>query len=212
MSVTSVVNDAPYPFSATFTSNGGKHSVKFAGSGWRTSGGKISVDLLMDGNVIATASVVTNEANSHKSLVPVTVLVSMAPGPHTFSVAPSSSATKIDSNDYFTVTVAEAATRIFAGSTDWGQGWKQYAQDGQKTVYIEVDTSAAGFSSTPVYVISLTGSYNMYLANGGANGVYSSTPNGFSVYICRFDDQDLPVATVINEWLWGINWIGIESV
>ena len=54
MPVTPVVNDAPYPFSATFTSNGGKHAVKFAGSGWRTSAGKISVDLLMDGNVIAT--------------------------------------------------------------------------------------------------------------------------------------------------------------
>ena len=212
MLVTPIVNDAPYPFSATFTSNGGKHLVKFAGSGWRSSGGKISVDLLMDNNIVATASVVTNEANSHKALVPVAVLISVAPGPHTFSVAPSSSATKLDQSDYFTVTVTETAPRIVAGSTDWGQGWKQYAQDGQKTVYLEVDTSAAGFSSTPVYVISLTGSYNMYLANGGANGVYSATPNGFSVFIRRFDDYDLPVETVINEWLWGINWIGIESV
>jgi hypothetical protein len=121
MPVTSVVNDAPYPFTATFTSKGGKHAVKFAGSGWRTTGGKISVDLLMDGNVIATASTFTNEVNSHKALVPVTVLISMTPGPRTFSAAPSSSATKIDSNDYFTVTVSEATPRIFAGSTGWGQ-------------------------------------------------------------------------------------------
>ena len=75
-----------------------------------------------------------------------------------------------------------------------------------------MDTNAAGFSSTPVYVISLIGSYNMRLANGGANGVYNLTPTGFRVFIRRFDDQDLPVDTVINEWLWGINWIGIESV
>ena len=116
MPVTPVVNDAPYPFSATFTSNGGKHAVKFAGSGWRTSAGKISVDLLMDGNVIATASAYTNEVNSHKALVPVTVVISMAPGPHTFSVAPSSSITKIDAGDFFTVTVSEAVPRILLGA------------------------------------------------------------------------------------------------
>lgn len=212
MSVTPVVNDAPYPFSTTFISTGGKHSVKFAGSGWRTSAGKISVDLLMDSNVIATASVLTNEANSHKALVPVEVLISAAPGPHTFSVAPSSSATKVDQNDYFTVTVTDTAPRIFAGSTEWGQGWKQYATDGLKTVLLEVDTSAAEFSSTPLYVISLTGSYNMFLANGGANGVYSPTPTGFSVFIRMYDGKDIPVDAVINDWLWGINWIGIESV
>lgn len=186
--------------------------MKFAGSGWRASGGKISVDLLMDNNVIATASVLTNEANSHKALVPVTVLIPVAPGPHTFSVAPSSSATKIDANDYFTVTVTEAAPRIFAGATEWGEGWEQYDVDGNKTVVIKVDTSAAMFGSTPLYVISLTGSYNMFLANGGGSSVYSPTPDSFSVFVRHYQGEDLPVEAVTNEWKWGINWIGIESV
>lgn len=96
------------------TSNGGTLYIQFAGSGWRGSAGKVSVDLLMDGTVIATASVFTNEASSHKSLVPVAVLIPAAAGQHTFTVAPTpGSGTNIDQNDYFTVTVNEATPNHF---------------------------------------------------------------------------------------------------
>lgn len=117
MIVQPVVNNAAFPFSATFTSNGGKLLVEFAGSAWRSSGGKVSVNLLMDGNVIATASVLTNEPNSHKALVPVAVLVSAAAGSHTLTVKPSSGATNVDSNDFFTVTVTESAPNYFENGT-----------------------------------------------------------------------------------------------
>jgi hypothetical protein len=108
MIVRLVANDAPYPVSKKFTTNGGKLLVQFSGSAWSGAGGKISVDLLMDGTVVATASVFTNEPASHKALVPVNALISTYSGEHTVSVAPSGSGTNIDHNDYFTVLVIES--------------------------------------------------------------------------------------------------------
>lgn len=108
MIVTPVTNDAPYPVNAKLTTNGGRLLVQFAGSAWRSGGGKVSVNLLLDGNSIATASVYTNEGSSHKALVPVSVLVTAAAGEHTFSVAPSDSNTKLDTNDFFSILVIES--------------------------------------------------------------------------------------------------------
>lgn len=114
MQITPVVNNAQSSFSQTMTSNGGTLYIQFAGSGWRGAAGKISVDLLMDGAVIATASVYTNEASSHKALVPVAIVIPAAAGQHTFTVAPTpGSGTNIDQNDYFTVTVNETAPNHF---------------------------------------------------------------------------------------------------
>ncbi|WP_326579913.1 H-type lectin domain-containing protein [Streptomyces sp. NBC_00481] len=117
MIVSPVVNNAPYPFTATATSNGGKLLVQFSGSAWRGTPGKVSVDLLMDGAVVATASVYTNEASSHKALVPVAVLIPAAAGPHTFTARPSGASTRLDANDYFTVTVTETAPNHFESGT-----------------------------------------------------------------------------------------------
>jgi len=110
MIVTTVTNCAPHPIKATFTSNGGPLLIQFHGSAWspqKSSG--IGANLLLDGAVIATAQAFTNEANSHKALVLVNVFTcSVRAGTHTFTVeAALSPDTKIDQNDFFTITVIE---------------------------------------------------------------------------------------------------------
>ncbi|WP_067540940.1 hypothetical protein [Nocardia crassostreae] len=112
MHVTPVANNSPFPVTATMTTDGGKLAIQFCGSAWSNSGGKISVNLLMDGNVIATASAFTNEPRSHKALVPVTVVVAATAGTHTFTVA-AVSGTNVDLNDYFTITATETAPNHF---------------------------------------------------------------------------------------------------
>ncbi len=159
MLVTPVVNNAAYPFNATFTSQGGKLSIQFAGSAWSSSGGKISMDLLMDGNVVAAASVFTNEANSHKALVPVSVLISAAAGSHTFSVAPSSG-TRVDSNDFFTVTVTESApnhfeTNIFDAGYLATPGWTLDTGSGGRE-HRETITFTKAFNAPPEVMVAIS--------------------------------------------------------
>jgi hypothetical protein len=108
MLVTPVANDAAFPVNAPFGSHGGKLDVQFAGSAWANAAGKISVNLLLDGIAIATASVFTNEPTSHKALVPVNVQTHPEHGQHTFSVAAANGNTNIDFNDFFTITVTES--------------------------------------------------------------------------------------------------------
>jgi hypothetical protein len=77
----------------------------FAGSAWsRSSDSTLSVNLLIDENIVATLNGFTNEASSHKSLVPAIVEVTLEAGSHTATLS-TSGTTTIDLNDYFTLEV-----------------------------------------------------------------------------------------------------------
>jgi hypothetical protein len=89
----------------SFQTKGKSVVLFFAGSAWSTSAGStLGVNLLIDGNIVATLNGVTNEATSHKALVPVVVEVSLASGEHKATLS-TSSTTTIDLNDYFTLEV-----------------------------------------------------------------------------------------------------------
>lgn len=205
MQITPVVNNAQSSFSQTMTSNGGTLYIQFAGSGWRGSAGKVSVDLLMDGTVIATASVFTNEASSHKSLVPVAVLIPAAAGQHTFTVAPTpGSGTNIDQNDYFTVTVNETTPNHFESgrsyvgylvSSGWGltsgTGWREWR---------EPITFAKSFIAPPEVTVGLS----MVDIGNGANSrvtveAENVTGQGFDLVVKAWGDTVLYSVNV--DWL-----------
>lgn len=108
MLVTPVANCVNFPVDVTYTSSGGPLLVYFAGSAFSSKVSiKITANLLLDGNVLASASVATNEVNSHKALVPVFVYTcSVKAGSHKFTVAKADDA-QLDQNDFFTITVTE---------------------------------------------------------------------------------------------------------
>jgi hypothetical protein len=56
---------------------------------------------------------------------------------------------------------------------------KQYGKSG---IYVDVDTSGAGFRVTPPYFTSLGGNSNHW-STSGSNAVYNATPNGFRIYL-----------------------------
>lgn len=204
MIISPVVNNAPYPFSATTTTNGGTLLVQFSGSAWRGSAGKVSVDLLMDGVVVATASVFTNEANSHKALVPVSVLIPAAAGPHTFTAAPSGAGTNVDLNDYFTVTVTETAPNHFeTGTVSVGYlatpGWTLDKGNGPRE-WRESIAFATPFNAPP----EVTVAFSMLDAGVAANTrvrvtAENITASGFDIVTSTWENTT--VYSVVASWL-----------
>jgi hypothetical protein len=97
--------------------------------------------------------------------------------------------------------------RISAGRTAPGQGWQQYQNNWG--VFIDVNTTAHRFNTTPVYVTSLHGNSSHWDTTGGSS-VYTPTPTGFRVYIRWSDGRSLTVSEA-QSLGWHIQWIGIET-
>jgi hypothetical protein len=93
-----------------------------------------------------------------------------------------------------------AAGETPPGSTDW----KQYSPEG---IYVDVDTSDAGFGSrTVVYTCSLGGDSRHWTTTGGSC-IYNAARKSFRVYV-RHTGPITPEQA--NSWKWHINWMGIE--
>ena len=84
------------------------------------------------------------------------------------------------------------------GATAW-QSYQGYA------LYLDVDTTNAGFKTTPVYTVSLTGDSMIFWATGGS-APYSTSPTGFRLYIRLIDGTPIS-PTQANTYNWHINWM-----
>jgi hypothetical protein len=106
------------------------------------------------------------------------------------------------------VTTVLTVCKIASGRTEPGATNWQVHSDG---VYVDVDTSAAGFATTPIYVTSLVGDGN-HRGTTGASSVYSATATGFRV--CIRWEKDYKTTDITpqeaNGYKWHINWIAIE--
>jgi len=117
------------------------------------------------------------------------------------------------------------AKGISAGSTVPGTtAWKVYSTTENRQIrggvvapittvhgiFVDVDTSAARFSSTPVYVCSLGGASSHWATVGGSS-VYSASPTGFRIYVRWANGDTPPTPAQANEWQWHVLWIGLES-
>jgi hypothetical protein len=102
---------------------------------------------------------------------------------------------------------SKSKTRIASGRTMPGAtAWQQYP--GGAGIYVDVDTSAAQLTITPVYVTSLGGN-SSHWATTGASSVYQATATGFRVYV-RWDDGGPLTPATAHGFQWHINWIGME--
>jgi len=89
------------------------------------------------------------------------------------------------------------------GYTDW-----RYYEPG--TIYVDVDTSEAGFTDTPFYITSLSG-YHSHYKTIGATSIYYPKSNGFRIFIRDPNRPNLSPADA-NEMGWHVIWIGIEKI
>jgi hypothetical protein len=98
------------------------------------------------------------------------------------------------------------AFRIGAGQTPPGAtGWVYYNSDG---IYVDVDTSAAGFTQTPIYITSLHGQTEHW-STTGASSVYLPTATGFRIYL-RWASGGGLTPTRANDNAWHVQWVGIQ--
>jgi RES domain-containing protein len=86
------------------------------------------------------------------------------------------------------------------GATNW-------KAEGSKAIYVDVDTSAAEFPSTPIYFTSLGGSGNHWNAQG-INAVYRARPTGFRIYLKSVTGATL-TPTYANSQGWNVQWLGV---
>lgn len=106
------------------------------------------------------------------------------------------------------VTTVMTVAKIASGKTK--PGATNWVTDGN-AIHVDVDTSAAGFSRTPIYVTSIGGDGSHY-GTTGASAVYNATEKGFRVYIRWDGDYRTTALTAAeaNGYKWHINWIAIE--
>jgi hypothetical protein len=99
-----------------------------------------------------------------------------------------------------------APFRTGAGRTPpGGTAWQVYGATG---IFVDVDTRAAGFTQTPVYVTSIGGNSSHWATIGGSS-VYSASNVGFRIYVRWADNSALAPATA-NQNAWHIEWIGVQ--
>jgi hypothetical protein len=99
-----------------------------------------------------------------------------------------------------------ATTRIASGRTTPGStAWQVYVATG---IVLDVDTSAAHLTGTPVYVTSIGGTSSQW-STTGATSIYQPTATGFRVYVKWSDNSPLTPAQA-NAFQWHINWIAME--
>jgi len=91
------------------------------------------------------------------------------------------------------------ASSTTPGATDW-------VKYGNKELYVDVNTSSAGFNETPIYITSLGGYYHHWRTTG-TTSIYNATPTGFRVYVFYEDGPVTPAQA--NSWGWHIQWVGI---
>ncbi|MEH2411172.1 VHL beta domain-containing protein [Nostoc sp.] len=118
------------------------------------------------------------------------------------------------------ITYGTDGTKIVSGRTQRGAtNWQQHKDDQVPlSIYVEIDTSAAGFAETPIYVTSIAGDKHHY-GTTGASSVYKSSPTGFRIQI-RWERgyvESTPkpkIEELTPEWAnsrnWYINWMAIE--
>lgn len=106
--------------------------------------------------------------------------------------------------------------KVVSGRTAPGAGWKQQEEAGKKVgIWIQVDTTSAGFTGTPTYVTSLGGNSEHWNTTGGSS-VYPPNQDlnrelkrGFRIFI-RWRAGEALEPKKAEDQKWCINWIGME--
>jgi hypothetical protein len=109
---------------------------------------------------------------------------------------------------------SELSALFARGSTPVGTtAWQQYFDQGagvfEQGVFVDVDTSSAGFTTTPIYITSIGGNSSHWVTTG-ATSIYNPTPRGFRVYV-RYSTGQPITPQEANQLGWHINWIAVPN-
>lgn len=112
-----------------------------------------------------------------------------------------------------------SGNRIYCGQTTPGStAWQQWGTS-EVTIYVDVNTSAAGFTGEPIYLAAISGNGNHFMTLG-TQSVYNTTASGFTVYITKTTTPSAALAnlqvdtvtpSLANTWGWHIHWCGMGN-
>ena len=98
--------------------------------------------------------------------------------------------------------------RVCNGNTTKGNtAWVQYSNS--NGIYVDVNTSKCGFTSTPTYISSLGGDSSHWYTTGGSS-IYSPSANSFRIYIYFLEGAITPERANAS-FKWHINWVAVEN-
>ena len=105
------------------------------------------------------------------------------------------------------------ALRICCGKTPEGSTNWQPHDPNLQSIYVDVDTSACSFQSTPIYLVNLHGNGDNWETTGGSTA-YERTNHSFRIYVRFLSDRDgRPNLTpdYANSKRWHIQWLAIGN-
>lgn len=82
--------------------------------------------------------------------------------------------------------------------------WTLYDID---VLRVDINTSAAGFTATPSYFVSIYGTAGHWRTMG-INSLYFSSPTGFTIFVFDLNSADITPAQALT-WGWYIKWCGV---
>ncbi len=110
-------------------------------------------------------------------------------------------------NGWYVQWIGVPKTETKAGQTISGAtNWQSY---GSNNIYLDIDTSSAGFAETPNYFASLGGSTCQW-EEDGITAIYSPTSTGFRVYL-RSDTGRSVTPEFANQNGWYVQWLGVPK-
>jgi hypothetical protein len=104
-------------------------------------------------------------------------------------------------------TVSNVATSGSWGSGQTTPGATNWQVNNANSIYVDVNTAAAAFGTTPRYFTSLGGTNALYDAQG-VSATYTPTATGFRIYLRNWNGAALTPAQA-NSRNWYINWLGV---
>ena len=100
--------------------------------------------------------------------------------------------------------------RICCGKTPEGTtNWQPYS-GGTRGIYVDVDTSACGFRSTPFYLVNMHGNSYNWETTGGSSA-YQRTATGFRIYVRFSDGREGLTPAFANQKKWHIQWLALGN-
>jgi hypothetical protein len=86
----------------------GPVTIAFSGSAWSQANGTvIGVDVLLDGNLLGTALLYSNQGQEHRALPTQFFVTQLSDGTHSITLNPTNSNTITDVNDFFSVWIID---------------------------------------------------------------------------------------------------------
>ncbi len=100
--------------------------------------------------------------------------------------------------------------RICCGQTPEGTNNRQAYRGGNRDIFVDVDTSACGFQSTPIYIVNMHGNSYNWETTGCRSGM-GRTATSFRIYVRFPDGREELTPAFANQHKWHIESIALGN-